>query len=142
MSGARPLSVVTPEETSMADSPKAPGAETPHRDPGRPLDDPGRPLGGPGEAASADARQPGRSDEGLSKPIQQDNELQADPILTEGRASAQRMTAFAFAIVVVIGTLFYAMNTGSNAPGGGTDSKAPIISGAAPAPSNNKAPGN
>jgi len=42
-----------------------------------------------------------------------DNELQADPELAEGPASGAKIAIFAIAIAVVMGALFYGLNTTS-----------------------------
>ena len=48
-----------------------------------------------------------------------DNELQADPELAEGPASGTRIAMFALAIAVVLGAVFYGLNT-SNVHQAGT----------------------
>ena len=42
-----------------------------------------------------------------------DNELQADPELAEGPASGAKVAIFAVAIAVVLGAVFYSLNTTS-----------------------------
>ena len=46
-------------------------------------------------------------------PARLDNELQADPELTEGPASGGRIAMFAVAIAVVLGAVFYGLNNSS-----------------------------
>lgn len=51
-------------------------------------------------------------------PNRTDAALQADPELVEGPASGSRILAFGVAIVVVLGAVFYGLNTTSNPPDG------------------------
>src|ERR1700722_17973046 len=53
-----------------------------------------------------------RSDD-LSNPARLDNELQPDPELAEGPASGGRVAMFAIAIAVVLGVVFYGLNSSS-----------------------------
>ena len=46
-----------------------------------------------------------------------DNELQADPELAEGPASGGKVAMFAIAIAVVLGAVFYGLNTSVNNAG-------------------------
>jgi hypothetical protein len=52
----------------------------------------------------------------LRRSTRLDQELQADPELTESRVSGGRIAAAAVAIVVLIGALYYGMNMSSNSP--------------------------
>jgi hypothetical protein len=55
-----------------------------------------------------------------------DNELQADPELREGPASGGKVAAFAIAIAVVLGAVFYGLNNSSMNPAGtGSTATAP-----------------
>ncbi len=81
--------------------------------------DPDRPLGESVRAAEQDPRLP-QWDQELREPVLLDNELKADPELAEGPASGRRIAVFAIAILVIIGTVFYALNAPSNAPSGTT----------------------
>jgi cell division protein FtsN len=49
----------------------------------------------------------------LRGPARLDNELQPDPELAEGRASGGRVAMFAIAIAVVLGVVFYGLNSTS-----------------------------
>jgi hypothetical protein len=49
-----------------------------------------------------------------------DSELQPDPELAEGPASAGRITLFAVAVAIVLGAVFYGLNNTSVAPNGST----------------------
>lgn len=51
-------------------------------------------------------------------PAAYDSELQADPELAEGPASASRIAMFAVAIAVVLGAVFYGLNNSGNSPTG------------------------
>ncbi|MBR1189991.1 hypothetical protein JQ634_12375 [Bradyrhizobium sp. AUGA SZCCT0240] len=51
-----------------------------------------------------------------------DNEIQADPQLAEGPASGAKIAMFAIAIAVVMGALFYGLNTTSVNEAGTTPS--------------------
>ena len=53
-----------------------------------------------------------RSDD-LRNPARLDNELQPDPELAEGPASGGRVAMFAIAIAVVLGVVFYGLNSSS-----------------------------
>jgi len=110
---ARPLSLLNPEETIMADMRDA-------RSGVNPPTDPDRPLSGVRAAANDPHRPAAPLDQELREPVQLDNELQADPELAEGPASGRRIAVFAMALVVIIGTVFYVMNTPSNPPAGAT----------------------
>jgi hypothetical protein len=55
-----------------------------------------------------------------------DRELQADPELGEGPASGSKVAAFAIAIAVVLGAVFYGLNNSSMNPAGtGSTATAP-----------------
>jgi hypothetical protein len=49
----------------------------------------------------------------LRNPARLDNELQPDPELAEGPASGARVTMFAIAIALVLGVVFYGLNSSS-----------------------------
>ena len=49
----------------------------------------------------------------LRNPARLDNELQPDPELAEGPASSGRVTMFAIAIALVLGVVFYGLNSSS-----------------------------
>jgi hypothetical protein len=49
----------------------------------------------------------------LRNPARLDNELQPDPELAEGPASGGRVTMFAIAIALVLGVVFYGLNSSS-----------------------------
>lgn len=95
--------------------------------------DPQRPL-----QDTADTRGPARFD----------RELQADPELQEGRASGGRMVAYGAAAVVILGVVFYGLNSGSMNPNDATRTAAqstPTTQDSAPkapAPTNNIADSN
>ncbi len=46
-------------------------------------------------------------------PARLDNELQADPEMAEGPASGGRIAVYAIAIVVILGAVFYGLNSAS-----------------------------
>lgn len=52
----------------------------------------------------------------LRRSTRLDQELQADPELTEGRVSGGRIAAAVAAILVLIGALYYGMNMSANSP--------------------------
>ena len=54
-----------------------------------------------------DAYRAGRSEEEMRR---RDNELQADPQLTEGPARGTKVAIYAIAIAVVLGVVFYGLN--------------------------------
>jgi hypothetical protein len=56
---------------------------------------------------------PSRTGDEIRDPALLDNELQPDPELAEGPASAGRITLFAVAIAVVLGAVFYGLNNTS-----------------------------
>ena len=67
-----------------------------------------------------------------------DSELQADPELGEGPASGGKVAAFAIAIAVVLGAVFYGLNnTSMNPAGTGSTATAPATQSTA---QNNPAP--
>jgi hypothetical protein len=99
---ARPSIVLgNPKEDNMAETRNAQGAADPLTNAGR-------------AASTSNPAGPHPLDQEMREPIQLDNELQADPQLAEGPASGRRIAVYAFAIVVIIGTVFYAMHTPSN----------------------------
>ena len=58
--------------------------------------------------------------------MRMDSELQADPELGEGPASGGKVAAFAIAIAVVLGAVFYGLNNSSMNPAGtGSTATAP-----------------
>lgn len=77
-----------------------------------------------------------------------DTELQADPQLQEGRASGGRMLAYGAAAVVILGVVFYGLNSGSMNPNEATKSASQTTpttqdsAPKAPAPTNNIADSN
>jgi len=84
----------------------------------------------------------------IRNPAPFDNELQADPELTEGPASGSRMAVYALGIVVVLGAVFYGLNNTSTNPGEATKTASqstPMTQDSAPkapAPTNNIADSN
>ena len=77
-----------------------------------------------------------------------DSELQADPELTEGRATGSRMMVYGVAIAVILGVVFYGLNSGSMNPNEATrtaSQSTPATQDSAPkapAPTNNIADSN
>ena len=63
-----------------------------------------------------DPYRPEQASEELRRAAPLDNELQADPELAEGRASGGRIAAFAIAIALVLGVVFYGLNNSSMNP--------------------------
>src|SRR3954468_4907543 len=57
-----------------------------------------------------DPYRPDMADDELRRTERMDNELQADPELSEGPASGGKVAMFAIAIAVVLGALFYGLN--------------------------------
>jgi hypothetical protein len=90
------------------------------------------------------------SQEGLDprSPERLDSELQADPELQEGRASGGRVLAYGAAVLVVLGVVFYGLNSGSMNPNEATKTASqstPTTQDSAPkapAPTNNIADSN
>jgi hypothetical protein len=74
-------------------------------------------------------------------PARLDTDLQADPELAEGPANGSRVAVFALGIAVVLGAVFYGLNSGSNAPDATkTATQSAPVDGAKtrpPAPTNN-----
>jgi hypothetical protein len=71
------------------------------------------------DPAANDLRRPGYEDAAGNNPRRStrlDQELQADPELTEGRISGGRIAAAVAAILVLIGALYYGMNMSSTSP--------------------------
>lgn len=58
-----------------------------------------------------DPYRPNPTDADMRRQARLDNELQADPELAEGPASGGRVAMFAIAIAVVLGAVFYGLNT-------------------------------
>lgn len=54
-----------------------------------------------------------RADNELRDPADLDNDLQVDPELAEGRVSGGRIAAYALAIAVILGAVFYGLNNAS-----------------------------
>ena len=61
----------------------------------------------------ADAPYRAGSDDELRRAARLDNELQPDPELAEGPASGGKIAMFAVAIALVLGAVFYGLNTTS-----------------------------
>ena len=55
----------------------------------------------------------GLSDDNFGRPQRFDNELQVDPELQEGPASSSKFAIFAIAIAVILGAVFYGLNSTS-----------------------------
>lgn len=55
----------------------------------------------------------GLSDDNFGRPQRFENELQADPELQEGPASSSKFAIFAIAIAVILGAVFYGLNSTS-----------------------------
>ena len=72
---------------------------------------------------------PARDD--LRRQARLENELQADPELAEGPVSGGKIAAFAIAIALVLGAVFYGLNNTSMSPG--TSSTAQNTSSSPPA---------
>jgi hypothetical protein len=53
------------------------------------------------------------ADDDVRRPARLDNELQPDPELTEGPASGSRIAMLAIAIAVILGAVFYGVNSSS-----------------------------
>lgn len=93
---------------------------------------------------------PYRPDAGTDNPDtpRLDRELQADPELTEGRSSGGRMMAYGAAIIVLLGVVFYGLNSGSMNPSEATKTATQSTPATqdtapkAPAPTNNIADSN
>jgi len=75
----------------------------------------------------------------LRNPARLDNELQPDPELAEGPASSGRVTMFAIAIALVLGVVFYGLNS-SSINQAGTSSTAQNATPAATAQNNTQPP--
>jgi hypothetical protein len=75
----------------------------------------------------------------LRNPARLDNELQPDPELAEGPASGGRVAMFAIAIAVVLGVVFYGLNS-SSINHAGTSSTAQNATPAATAQNNTQPP--
>lgn len=73
-----------------------------------------------------DPYRPNLADDDLQRTQRLDRELQADPELSEGRASGGKVAMFAIAIAVVLGAVFYGLNNSSMNPAGtGSTATAP-----------------
>lgn len=81
----------------------------------------------------------------IRNPVRLDNELQADPELAEGPASGSRVAIYALGVIVLLGAVFYGLNSTSMNPGDATKSafqSTPATQSStpkAPAPTNNVA---
>jgi hypothetical protein len=79
-------------------------------------------------------------------PIRLDNELQPDPELAEGRAGGSRIAVYAVAAAILLGAVFYGLNSGTTPNDAGrTASTAPTTQDNAPKapfPTNNIADSN
>ncbi|WP_441242369.1 hypothetical protein [Tardiphaga sp. 768_D3_N2_1] len=79
----------------------------------------------------------------IRNPVRFDNELQADPELAEGPASGSRVAIYALGVIVLLGAVFYGLNSTSTNPGDTTKSASqstPATQSStpkAPAPTNN-----
>ncbi|CAN5169599.1 hypothetical protein BH11PSE4_BH11PSE4_27350 [soil metagenome] len=77
----------------------------------------------------------------LDRPRRFDEEIQPDPELAEGRAGGGRIAIFAVAAVIVLGAVFYGLNSGPADPTRTATQSAPVSTGAAaprpPAPTDN-----
>lgn len=95
-----------------------------------------------------DPQRPGRDNEDPRSSAQFDRELQADPQLQEGRASGGRMLAYGAAALILLGVVFYGLNSGSMNPNDATKTASqstPTTQDSAPkapAPTNNIADSN
>src|SRR6218665_812697 len=67
-----------------------------------------------------DPYRPGPATDDTREPLRMDSELQADPELTEGRASGGRIFAYGAAVLVLLGVVFYGLNSGSMNPSDAT----------------------
>ena len=96
----------------------------------------------------SDPQRPGQDYEDLRNPTRIDGELQADPELQEGPASGGRMLAYGAALLVILGVVFYGLNSGSMNPNEATrtaSQSTPTTQDSAPkapAPTNNIADSN
>jgi cell division septation protein DedD len=75
-----------------------------------------RNLDDPHRSNSSSAIDPFRSNQtrdDVGHPARLDGELQADPQMTEGPASGGRITVYAIAIVLILGAVFYGLNSAS-----------------------------
>jgi hypothetical protein len=61
-------------------------------------------------------------------PLVLDNDLQADPELAEGRASSSRIAMFAVGIAIVLGLVFYGLNSTSVSQQNAATTTAPATS--------------
>jgi len=85
--------------------------------------------------------------DGISRaPTGQDSNLQPDPELVEGRAGSGRIAVYAVAAAVLLGAVFYGLNSGTTPNDAGktasTASTTQDSSPKAPAPTNNMADSN
>jgi hypothetical protein len=67
-------------------------------------------------------------------PVELDNDLQVDPEMAEGPASNARITLFAIGIAVVLGLVFYELNTTSTQQQASTMPAAPAAQSAPASP--------
>ncbi|WP_375413196.1 hypothetical protein [uncultured Bradyrhizobium sp.] len=73
-----------------------------------------------------DPYRPNLADDELQRNQSLDRELQADPELSEGRASGGKVAMFALATAIVLGAVFYGLNNSSMNPAGtGSTATAP-----------------
>lgn len=95
-----------------------------------------------------DPQRPGQEIEDRRDPARIDSELQADPELQEGPASGGRMFAYGAAVLVILGVVFYGLNSGSMNPNEATKTASQSTpttqdtAPKAPAPTNNIADSN
>ena len=95
-----------------------------------------------------DPRRPAQDQTNTRGPARFDGELQADPQMREGRASGGRVLAYGVAAAVLLGVVFYGLNSGSMNPSEATNTalqSTPTTQDTAPkapAPTNNIADSN
>jgi hypothetical protein len=95
-----------------------------------------------------DPQRPVQDTADTRNPTRFDSELQADPELQEGPASGGRMLAYGAAALVILGVVFYGLNSGSMNPNDATKTASqstPTTQDSAPkapAPTNNIADSN
>lgn len=92
-----------------------------------------------------DPQRPGYDNEDQRSATRLDSELQADPELQEGPASGGRMLAYGAAALVILGVVFYGLNSGSNDATKTASQSTPTTQDSAPkapAPTNNIADSN
>lgn len=95
-----------------------------------------------------DPQRPGPDNDDPRGPVRIDSELQADPELQEGPASGGRILAYGVAVLVLLGVVFYGLNSGSMNPNEATKTASQSTPATqdstpkAPAPTNNIADSN